>query len=359
VIRTTRERLCEYRETPCLRHLAVIQIESVDCHPMKRLALFALLVCTANPSFCAQSENEDSTFDLALPNHPGRLHWHADGFKIMEASAKANGNEIGFRGLEGSGRISFLGFLFLFPEQAPMDSAKCRDGVLAADRRDTPTLQITSTSQIAREGGLPLALAAYTNKGGDGKTLYSVRGFVATGDLCGDLEFYSSSPITSDDADLKAIFATYRLDPQYLAQFKDLLLYAQVLYQHQAYEAAAPLFEKALSKIPDDGSQQTMRRVVTDQAGMSYGISGNVAKARTIFEAAIANDPDYPMYYYNLACADAQEKKLADARTHLQQAFARKANMIPGETIPDPSQDDSFLPYRGDKDFWSFIESLH
>ncbi len=100
------------------------------------------------------------------------------------------------------------------------------------------------------------------------------------------------------------------------------------------------------------------QRVATDQAGMAYGLAGNIPKARAIFEAAVAKDPQYPMYYYNLACADAEEKKLADARDHLQQAFARKANVIRGETMPDPTKDDSFLPYRDNKEFWTFVESL-
>ncbi len=92
---------------------------------------------------------------------------------------------------------------------------------------------------------------------------------------------------------------------------------------------------------------------------MSYGMSGDIPKARALFEAAIAKDPDYPMYYYNLACSDAEEKKLADARVHLQEAFARKGNMIPGEKLPDPTKDDSFLPYRNNKDFWKFLKDLH
>jgi hypothetical protein len=33
--------------------------------------------------------------------------------------------------------------------------------------------------------------------------------------------------------------------------------------------------------------------------------------------------------------------------------------MIPGEKFPDPTKDDSFLPYQGDKDFWNFLEGLH
>jgi tetratricopeptide (TPR) repeat protein len=87
-------------------------------------------------------------------------------------------------------------------------------------------------------------------------------------------------------------------------------------------------------------------------------LAGNIPKARAIFEAAVATDPEYPMYYYNLACADAEEKKLADAHNHLQQAFARKANVIRGESMPDPTKDNSFLPYCDSKEFWTFVESL-
>lgn len=61
--------------------------------------------------------------------------------------------------------------------------------------------------------------------------------------------------------------------------------------------------------VPPDGapfkSATYARRVMRDQAGMSYGISGDLAKARSIFEKGTAEDPDYPLYYDNLACADA------------------------------------------------------
>jgi hypothetical protein len=50
--------------------------------------------------------------------------------------------------------------------------------------------------------------------------------------------------------------------------------------------------------------------------------------------------------------------KALEPRTHLQQAFDRKANVIHGETMSDPTKDDSFTPYRNKKDFWAFIESL-
>ena len=317
------------------------------------LSLLFMAVC-AYP----QTATDDASFKLALPNHQGELRWSADGFKVVQSSAKPNGREIGIRAQDQTG-LTFLAFLFLFPEQAPLTSTKCRDGVLSPEQKSNPTLKILSTSEVDRTDNASVAIVNYTSRGRDGKPWYMIRGFIATADICGDIEFYENSPIDPASPQMKRIFESYRLDPNYAPQFNDIFLYAQVLYKAGMYKASAPIFEQALTKLPADKNQETMRRVITDQAGMAYGISGDIPKARRIFEAAIARDPDYPLYYYNLACADAQEKKLADARIHLEQAFARKANIIPGETMPDPTKDDSFLPYKHNKDFWAFVEALH
>jgi tetratricopeptide (TPR) repeat protein len=187
-----------------------------------------------------------------------------------------------------------------------------------------------------------------------------VRGFVATADICGDLEFYSDSPIAAEDGELKTVFASYRLDEKRTPTFQDALFYAQILYQAQMYKASAPVFETALTLLPQshEVNQKAMKRALTDQAGMAYGMCGDIHKSRSIFEKAIAEDPDYPLYYYNLACADAEEKNLIGAQKHLRQAFERKGNVIPGERMPDPTTDDSFLPYRNNSEFWTFLESL-
>jgi tetratricopeptide (TPR) repeat protein len=232
---------------------------------------------------------------------------------------------------------------------------------MESEKKSNSSLRILANFEITQPDKQQVALVGYTSQGRGGKTSYMVRGFVAAGDICGDLEFYSDTPIDADDADLRKVFASYHLEPGYIPGFVDSFLYAQILYQHGMYKAAAPVFEQALTQLESAGRQdtKTMRRVTTDQAGMAYGMSGDIAKSRALFEAAIVEDPDYPLYYYNLACADAEEKKLADAQAHLQQAFARKANVIPGETMPDPTKDDSFLPDRDNKEFWKFVEGLH
>lgn len=325
---------------------------------MKSTAVLSLLILSVAISGWAQTKDDPATFKIALPSRPGQLRWHADGFKIVESSAKANGREIGIRGKDESGRLTFLGFLFLVPEEAPLTSQKCQDEAIKMDKKGNPSLKILAASSIENPESLPTVIVNYTVRGENGTTAYRVRGFIATGDICGDLEFYSERPISGEDADLKKIFASYHFDPNYVPQFEDAFLYAQILYQHHMFRPAAPIFEQALTLLKDDMDHLTMRRVTIDQAGMAYGVSGDIPKARALFNAAIAKDPDYPMYYYNLACADAEEKDLADARLHLEQAFTRKANVIAGEKMPDPTKDDSFLPYRKNKEFWKFIETL-
>jgi tetratricopeptide (TPR) repeat protein len=322
-----------------------------------RKALTLTLVLAAIPAL-AQTNGD---FHLALPEHNGRLNFAAAGYKIVQSSAKPDGNEFGFRGSNATGDVHFLAFLFVFSDEAPLTSAKCRDGEMGPEQKANRSLKILADSEIADFGLLPVSLVDYSAKSDNGGTQYMTRGFIATGDLCGDLEFYSDRPIHASDNVLHSVFASLELDPNYAPGFKDTFLYAQILYDQQSYKGAGPIYELALRRLsPDPGIDvKIMTRVLTDQAGMSYGISGNIARARTIFEGAIQQDPDYPMYYYNLACADAEENKLGDARKHLQEAFDRKANMIPGEKMPDPTQDDSFTQHRNNKQFWSFVESLH
>jgi len=327
---------------------------------MKHLQMFLVLTFCAGPILAQTQANRG--YSLALPDHKGQLTWSVDGFKITENSAKPNGREIGVRGLDASRQVTFLGFLFLAPESAPMTSAKCRDAAITQDKKANASLKIVRTYEIPRPGGPSVALSTHTTTNRDGSTTYRVRGFVATDDICGDLEFYSYKPISDEDADLKKAFLGYRLDPNYTPQFGDVALYAQVLFIHHEYRAAAPIFEKGLTMVPPDGapfkSAIIARRMMRDQAGMSYGISGDLSKSRGIFAKGVAEDPGYPLNYYNLACADAGERKLSEARLHLQQAFDRKANINPGDTMPSPTEDDSFLPYKDNREFWTFLQGL-
>lgn len=103
---------------------------------------------------------------------------------------------------------------------------------------------------------------------------------------------------------------------------------------------------------------QTFWRVLVDNLGMAYGITGNVAKAREVFEYGLSQDPTYPLFHYNLACAHAEMKDKKTALKYLRQAFALKHNVIPTERMPDPRTDDSFKRFMRDKEFREEMDSL-
>src|ERR1700686_2132448 len=161
---------------------------------MKKAGLILVTLMVFRFSAPAQAPT-DAGFKLVLPEHRGQLSWSAEGFKIVQYSAKPEGREIGIRGKDQSGRLTFLGFLFLVPEQAPLTSAKCRDGAVELMKKGDPKLKITETIEGSAHS-LSVSMARYAAPGRDGKTVSLVRGFIATGDVCGDLEVYSDSPIT-------------------------------------------------------------------------------------------------------------------------------------------------------------------
>ena len=69
-------------------------------------------------------------------------------------------------------------------------------------------------------------------------------------------------------------------------------------------------------------------------------------------------DPDYPLNYYNLACAFAGEGDKAKMLANLSTAFQHKDHVLKGERMPDPRSDDSFQKYVHDDDFVKLMKQI-
>jgi predicted Zn-dependent protease len=133
----------------------------------------------------------------------------------------------------------------------------------------------------------------------------------------------------------------------------------QALFRQEKYAEAATFFQKTRD-LQKSGKQlnTTQDRILTDQLIMSYGITGEINKAHALLDEAIGNDPEYPLNYYNQACAFAEEGEKSKALANLDQAFRRKANVLKGEQMPDPRADSSFQKYVRDPDFVSLMKKL-
>jgi hypothetical protein len=305
----------------------------------------------------ATAPNEAAqSLTFALPGHPGLLHIDAPNFVITELSAKSNGSEFGIRAKDKTiTQAEALGFLFLTNPPQPTAIA-CRDWMLASEKAGgIKDRKILKTYEAVTASAVPVALVDYEQTKAPPSAHFVRRFFVAQGDLCLDLAVTAENTILADAKDL---YQTLSFDPNRPPDFFAKFRYATVLYDHHAYAAAAPIYEGALTLVDSVPDSTQWRRVTTDQASMSYGIAGDLKHSRALNEAAILKDPDYPLYYYNLACADAEGGDAATARTHLEQAYARRANALKGETLPDASKDDSILKLEANKDFWAFVQSL-
>jgi predicted Zn-dependent protease len=133
----------------------------------------------------------------------------------------------------------------------------------------------------------------------------------------------------------------------------------QTLFEQQKFAGCLRPFERAL-ELERAGNKLSseQHRVLVDQLAMAYGMSGDTKKARGLLVDAIRQDPEYPLNYYNLACAFAEEGDKNRALTNLSLSFQYKDNVLKGEKMPDPRNDPSFQRYIADDDFVSLMKKL-
>jgi tetratricopeptide (TPR) repeat protein len=133
----------------------------------------------------------------------------------------------------------------------------------------------------------------------------------------------------------------------------------QTLFKEEKYAEAVGPYEKARElEKRDTPLSSDQHRILVDQLVMAYGISGQVKKAHALLDEAIPQDPEYPLNYYNLACAFAEEGDKDKTLANLTLAFQRKEHVLKGEQMPDPRSDSSFQKYVRDDDFLKLMKAI-
>ena len=132
-----------------------------------------------------------------------------------------------------------------------------------------------------------------------------------------------------------------------------------VYYLKGDYKKAIPPYQKALDLEKEKQTlDKDIWKVLIDNLGMSYGITGDLKRAKEIFEYGISKDPEYPLFYYNMACTYGEMDNVDKAIDYLKLAFERKANMIPGEEMPDPATDSSFERFMKNEKFLKALKEI-
>jgi len=145
-------------------------------------------------------------------------------------------------------------------------------------------------------------------------------------------------------------------DPNSIAAHHDL---ADLLFAMRHFSAAGEEYARTAAldeqqhKLSDDD-----RRRVLDNQGVGFAMGREYDRAKKVYEDAIAKDPDYPLFYYNLACTYAEMGQLDPALKYLREAWKRRHNVLEGESFPDPRQDSSFAKYLNDARFQDAVRDM-
>jgi len=208
--------------------------------------------------------------------------------------------------------------------------------------------------------GTEMATTSYLLDMGEAKAPALQRnlfGFAGNATTCAEVHISSVVNTPAEGALMQQALADFHPNLGYHPAAIDLFHIGQLLSKSSP-SFAAPYFKASLAAMPADASFTTPRRLATDQLVIALGKSGDVKGSREVAEKAVASDPYYPMNYYNLACADAEQGDAKSARKHLQNAYDRQKFVIEGEHMPDASKDDSLLKLKSDTAFWTFVMSL-
>jgi tetratricopeptide (TPR) repeat protein len=139
----------------------------------------------------------------------------------------------------------------------------------------------------------------------------------------------------------------------------DYLREGSVFYLKHDFKKAISPYQKALDLEKQERAlEKNFWRVLVDNLGMAYGITGDLKRAKEVFEYGLTKDNAYPLFHYNLACTYAEMGDEDKAIEYLKSAFKYKENMIEGEQMPDPASDDSFQRFMKDEKFLRVLREI-
>jgi tetratricopeptide (TPR) repeat protein len=155
-----------------------------------------------------------------------------------------------------------------------------------------------------------------------------------------------------------AILNSVRFIDDYQPARMDCLKYGSTYYLAEDYQNAIRWYQKLFDlEAKDRKLSDAYWKLMVNNLGLAYVMTGNLGKSKEIFLCAIAQEKTYPMFYYNLACSYAEENDKDNAIANLEKAIKYRDNMMPGENFPDPVSDETFKKFLTDPKFQDLLKA--
>jgi tetratricopeptide (TPR) repeat protein len=291
---------------------------------------------------------------LSLPDLTWALEITAPGFKVEEGQLSSNGNSARLQAVNEENGV----FLTAFLEKAEKNggASDCREYFWSqAKKSPFPKEQVT----FMETGEIAVVQYYVPDVAGRPLKQLNLNAYLSEGGYWMDVHLSKSNWDPSQENPLQPVLNSIRIRRDFQPAASDCFAYGNAFYHTRNFPQAIRQFEKALAlEKAKPTLNPLMWKVLVDQLGMAYGISGQLEKSKTIYEWAIQQEPEYPMFFYNLACTYAEMGKKNEAVQNLKLAYQYEGNSLPGESVPDPLRDSSFAKYSEDPEFLAELKKM-
>jgi tetratricopeptide (TPR) repeat protein len=323
---------------------------------MKSLILLAIVVF---PAATFGQRASVGSAQISVPGVKGVLELDV-GPTTWEARVRPDGKETQLRAMQRSDNLLITAFLQKV--KFPASAEKCRAEWWPMTAKSAP-MKREELQQTERDG---IAVVEYMVPEYRSNPVHQrvIHAYLGSHDLCAEVHLSKVQFVPADQKLFDDVLATVRLLPEETATEKkgqdpkdQYIAEGSKFYLQHNYAAAAERYQKAFDLEKQDGAlSKSFFRVLVDNLSMSYGMTGRLSNAKETLEYGITRDTEYPMFYYLLACTYGEMGKMDESLEQLRLAYKYKANVIPGESLPDPLTDESFRKFVTDK---RFVDAVH
>jgi tetratricopeptide (TPR) repeat protein len=295
-----------------------------------------------------RAEIKQDFVKYSLPNKNWAVEFPLKGFKIQESEVLRDFESIRIQAQ--TDRTNLIFSFSIIPATRALDSRGLRD----SNWNRLKKLPFKRESVKKYEAG-DWAFLEYLVKDVEdlkGLNQKNVFAYLVKGDTWVNYHLSKASYKPSDEKLFKDFIKSVKILQPFSPSSVDHFFFGSHYYYSKKFMKAILHFEKALVEEKQNPRlEKNLGRVLIDNLGMAYGLTGNLEMSKKTFEYGISIDPTFPMYYYNLACTYAEINHLEKAVENLHLAARYKNNMIPGERPPDALKDSSFKRFVNDKKF--------
>jgi len=326
---------------------------------MRQICFLLLSICLlpASPAVGQASQPKvlhTASIAMVLPDLDGAVRINTAGLDIEQSGMRPDGRQFRIEAKSPDG-VFITAFLEVAPHQG--NGTEVRDAWWPGTQKNSKFK--LSDLQLHELAGIPVAEYTVHEYNGMPVEQHSVHAYYAAGQTWAEIHMSKVRYEPKDEALFEALLQRVEALPTYKPSSLDWMIMASTFYEQKNYTKAAHFYELTLKE--EDVSPKlgpVLWHVAVDNLGVSYGISGDVSRAKQTFEQALQKDPNYPLFEYNLACAYGEMNDMQNALPHLKRAFELRKNTLPGEIMPDPMTDDSFRRFKNKAEFVEAVKAL-